>query len=55
MKAICETNSLEIAYGFSEGFHRIDVSLAAREPLPGHAPRSAGQVQARQVEALRRA
>jgi signal transduction histidine kinase len=32
VKAICETNGLEIAYGFSDGFHRIDVSFPVREP-----------------------
>ncbi len=37
VKAICETNGLEIAYAYTDGFHQIDVSLPAREPLPGHA------------------
>jgi signal transduction histidine kinase len=36
VKAICETNGLKITYGFSGGFHQIDVSLSVREPLPGH-------------------
>ncbi len=49
VKAICETNGLGIAYGFSEGFHQIDVSLPAREPLPGHAQWSASQVQPKQT------
>ncbi len=36
VKAICEINSLVIAYKFSEGFHQIDLSLPAAVPLAGH-------------------
>lgn len=45
VKAICETNGLAIAYGFSGGLHRIDVSLPAPGP-PEHPQRPVSQVQA---------